>query len=451
MGSKSRRLLLLALIGLLARETVFADMAVDCAATDKVTAEHVANTDYTFDDWWHGDRALGDWFGARTTLEDDGVDFFLSTESDTAGNPTGGRSQGLTYVNSIEFGVKLDMQKLVGWQGGSILIRAVDRNGQNLSEKFIGNFFTVQQVFGSEALMLQSIAIEQKLFNDSLSIKAGRVAMGDDFATSPIYGLYMSNSVDGTPKSLTTTNAFSCYPGSVWGGRVRYEDPKKQWNASFGVYQADDRLYIANKHDLDFSIRGQDGVTMIAQVGWTPTFDKTETKAANGEVTVSGLQGHYWMGGYVSLWDIPQFNSTETYDTSYALYWHADQMIYQSEPGTDKGLSVWALFDLAPQQNVSLMPYQVAGGLFYKGLIPSRDHDYVMVGASCGWFSRDYAQEQIAAGQDDPGSEKIFEIGYRVQLNKFFFIQPNLQYIFDPYGTKIPDAVVLGARVALVY
>ena len=373
-------------------------------------------------------------------------DFFASSESDWAGNVSGGKSRGFTYVNSIEFGVKLDMEKLVGWEGGSILIRAIDRNGTNLSERRIGNFFTVQQVFGSETLMLQSVAIEQKLFRDSLSIKFGRQAMGDDFAASSIYGLYMSNAIDGTPKSLTTTSAFSCYPGSVWGGRIRYEAPDQQWNASFGVYQANDRIYNQDKHGVDFGIRNNDGVTFIGQVGWTPTFNKIETKG-----TVSGLQGHYWFGAYVSLWDIPQFNSAETYDTSYALYWHADQMVYQAEPGTDKGLSVWTLFDLAPQQNVSLMPYQVSGGLFYKGLIPGRDEDVIISGASYGYFSRDYAAQQRALGEDDPNSETVLELGYRVQLNKFFFIQTNLKYIFNPYGTTIPDAVVLGARVGLTY
>ncbi len=39
--------------------------------------------------------------------------------------------------------------------------------------------------------------LEQKLLDDKISIKAGRFATGDDFASSPIYWLYMNNGIDG--------------------------------------------------------------------------------------------------------------------------------------------------------------------------------------------------------------------------------------------------------------
>ncbi len=30
---------------------------------------------------------------------------------------TGGKSQGFTYADNLLFGVELDMEKLIGWQG----------------------------------------------------------------------------------------------------------------------------------------------------------------------------------------------------------------------------------------------------------------------------------------------------------------------------------------------
>lgn len=114
--------------------------------------------------WWGGERATGDWGGFRTRLENAGINFFLSYEQDFAGNPYGGIDQGATNSGSIEFGVLLDLQKLLKLDDTTLLVRVVDRNGSDLSSKYIGNFFPVQQDFGCETVMLQSIALEKKFF-----------------------------------------------------------------------------------------------------------------------------------------------------------------------------------------------------------------------------------------------------------------------------------------------
>ena len=97
----------------------------------------------------------------------------------------------------------------------------LNRAGSNLSEKNIGNQFTVQQVFSGSAVMFYALYLEQKLCDDKISIKIGRFATGDDFASSPIYWLYMNNGIDGNPQALLVNTQFSAYPWAVWAARVR--------------------------------------------------------------------------------------------------------------------------------------------------------------------------------------------------------------------------------------
>jgi carbohydrate-selective porin OprB len=90
--------------------------------------------------------------------------------------------------------------------------------------------------------MFYSLYLDQKLWGDKISIKIGRFATGDDFASSPIYWLYMNNGIDGNPQALPVNTQFSAYPWAVWGARVRV-DPTPELNAMLGIYQVSDRIF----------------------------------------------------------------------------------------------------------------------------------------------------------------------------------------------------------------
>ncbi|MGH8045612.1 MAG: carbohydrate porin, partial [Chthoniobacterales bacterium] len=347
--------------------------------------------------------------------------------------------------------------------------------GQSLSEIAVGNQFTVQQVYGGQTAMYYALAFEQKLLDDKISIKLGRFATGDDFASSPIYWLYMNNGIDGNPQALPVNTQFSAYPWAVWAARLRV-DPTPEFNGQLGVYQVSDRVFDRAYHGVDWSMRPGDGVLLISQLGWTPEFfkravpaDSTPTpdaksivndKSKSGEksfkepveTVMKGLPGHYWFGAYFSPWQFSQFGTTDTATNSYGFYWHADQMIYQESPGSAQGLTLWSAFVLSPQQNIAKLPFEVNGGIVYQGLIPTRDNDQTVFGIVYGQFSDDYAAATEAAGGGSPDYELVFEWGYRVQFTKFMYVQPNVQWVINPGGAyNIPNALVLGAQCSVTF
>jgi len=464
----------------IALSTVFAVSSVRAASSDSADTTYSHPAKYMAmmrsPDWWKSGELTGDWGGPRNTLYDDGVSIFANYTNNIAGNPVGGKSAGFTYCDNIGFGLDLDLGKLIGWKGGSLTVSGLNRDGSNLSEKNIGNQFTVQQVFGGSAVMFYALYLDQKLWDDKISIKVGRYATGDDFASSPIYWLYMNNGIDGNPQALPVNTQFSAYPWAVWAARVRVE-PTPEFNAMLGVYQVSDRIFNRNYHGLDWSMRSNDSILLITQIGWTPQFFKRpvpaeNTAASDGKASVAGksvvaaesakqvltdsqlkgLPGHYWFGAYWSPWNFPQFGSTETATNSYGFYWHADQMIFQEAPGSDQGLTLWSAFVLSPQQNIAKLPFEANGGLVYKGLIPARDDDYTCFGIVYGKFSRDYARSVADSGNGYPDYELVFEWNYKVQLTKFAFVQPDVQWVINPGGTnRIPNALVLGAQMGMVF
>ncbi len=422
-------------------------------------------------EWWGGQTLTGDWWGIRNMLDDSGVEITANYTNNIAGNPVGGKSAGFTYTDNFFYGVELNLDKLIGWKGANLVVSGLNRDGSSLSQWNVGNQFTVQQIFGGQTAMFYSLALEQKLFDDKVSIKLGRFATGDDFASTPLYWLYMNNGIDGNPQALPVNTQFSAYPWAVWAARLRV-DPTPEFNGMLGVYQVSNRVFDRAYHGLDWSIRPNDGILMITQLGWTPEFFKRPVAAAetasDGKSVVSdgksfkkgvieapkmkGYPGHYWFGAYWSPWEFSQFGTDQKATNSYGFYWHADQMVYQESPGSDQGLTVWTAFVLSPQQNIAKLPFQVNGGLVYKGLIPSRDDDYTCFGVVYGKFSRNYARTVDALEEGYPQFEMVLEWNYKIQLTKFAFVQPDVQWVINPGGTgNIPNALVLGAQMGVTF
>lgn len=416
-------------------------------------------------DYWQGEHALGNWGGLRDSLEAGGVTFFGSYEANIGANISGGREHGEAYSDNFDFGLRFDLEQLFGWQGAQFTVQGVQRDGRSLTNDYVGNFYQVQQNFGVQTTMFYGFYLEQKLFDDRASLKIGRFATNEDFATSPIYGLYMGNAIDGNPKALVSSGAFTSYPGSTWAARFRLET-SEETNFSLGVYQNNDWLYDESKNGLDWGVRSADGVMFISQFGWTPEFGKRRVavapessggKSAKGvlpgsDTELRGLPGHYWIGAYYSTWETRAFDSNELRDGKYGFYLHADQMVYQEALDPEQGLTVWAAAVYHPDESVNIIPFQVNAGLVYRGLFPGRNQDSTIFGASYGSFSSDYASEQRKLGNGSPDYETVFELGHRLQLNKFTYVMPEVQYILNPAGTgRLDDAVVLGLRVGVTF
>ncbi len=91
-------------------------------------------------------------------------------------------------------------------------------------------------------------------------------------------------------------------------------------------------------------------------------------------------------------------------------------------------------------------------GLVYKGLIPQRNDDQTVFGLIYGNFSEHYARTVKAAGGGVPDYESVLEFGHRIQLTKFAFLQPDLQWVIRPNGTgRIPGALVIGAEFGFTF
>lgn len=410
----------------------------------------------SIDAWWNYKYMLGD--GAvRDDLAKEGLTLSMKFVTNSLGNVSGGREQGFTYTGSLGFDMEADLEKLVGLPGSEFYVSAVWRSGTSLSNRYIGNVFQTQQIYGGQNLRLYNFYWRQMLWDDQLEIHLGRIAQGDNFLSRPMNWSYVQNAFDGNPVSIFLNSPVYAYPNSTWGAFAKFTPKEESFYIQGGVYGG---AKIPNQtrnsaHGLDWSFDYENWY-LISQGGWTP-----ELSIGNQDE----LPGHYAMGGYYVTGHHNRFLQpapvagvqppTATVHGLWGMYWMVEQMVYSNgvnSKGKKTGVTPWFVVSIAPDERVNQMPYSFYGGVRYDAIIPSRKDDFLALGYVYGKFSDDFSQSQVARGVPGQNFESVIELTYMIQLNQWLTFQPDLQYIINPGAAgQFGDALVLGFQASVEF
>lgn len=386
----------------------------------------------TASDTRFANRLTGDWGGARAKLADEGVDVFAYYNAIIASNVSGGISKETNYAGDLFAGVKLDLDKLIGWDHTTFMLSGIDRHGSDITPS-VGSQYSVMQLVGGQTTFLYNVTLE-KLFKDGdVSVKAGRMTATDDFVGSPLYGYSLNNAVDGQIRAVLFDGVMTSYPFAVWGGRVKTKTSDDSF-FQLGVFQISPDMFDPQKHGTDLSISHDDGVSVFTQFDWNPV--------------LAGRPAHFFVGMNNAFgMELPEFNTAATTDHLTRFYAHGDYQVYRESADRDEGLTLFATFAYTTQDKVAIIPVQSTLGAHYKGLIAGRPDDRTVAFVTYGGFSEAYSDELVAGGGSPVDYEMVIEVGHRVQLTKYAYIQPDIQWIKRPGGTgNIDDALVLAVQ-----
>ncbi len=381
--------------------------------------------------WLNGDYLTGDWGGKRTELAAKGYTFFAYYNAIVASNVGGGNEQGTALAGDLYAGMTIDLQKAFGWDGWTFNLSGIDRSGASIDDD-VGSIYSVMQLVGGQTYFLYNVSLEKTWADGQYAFKFGRITATDDFAGSPLYGFYLNNSIDGQIRAVLFDGVMTSYPFAVWGARFQYT-PNDRFRAKLGIYQLTENMWDPDYHGTDFAFRSSDGVSVMGQLEWS--------------WQSAGRPGHFNLGLNAVSFPMPDFNADTTTNPFFRYYAQADQQVTAEAVGSDQGLYLFGTLAYTDQQAPALVPFQVSLGAQYVGPIGGRNQDRLIFGTTYGDLSDDYADEQVALGNGRPDYEWIFELGYRIQLTKFAYIQPDIQYVDRPGGTgDIPDATVIGMQ-----
>ena len=146
------------------------------------------------------------------------------------GSLRGGQRRGSAYASDLTIHTDIDLEHLWGFTGLELHVAGSWRSGRDLSADTIGNTFTTGQIFAGNSLRLSELSLEQHLWNDQFSLLVGRIGMGNDFATSPLYEHFVQAAFNSNPISWgINLPSFSVDPVSTWGIRAKIE-PVQHWS-----------------------------------------------------------------------------------------------------------------------------------------------------------------------------------------------------------------------------
>lgn len=421
----------------------------------------VMDTDRT--DWWGGNGITGDWFGVRTTLSDRGIDIFGSYTVDVFGNTTGGLKTGTVYAGSLQFGADVDLENLVGWKGGSVSTTWLWLSGRDASEDLVGNFLTISNIAGFNTLRMLELWFQQNVFDDKISLRVGQLAADSEFIISDYGGLFI-NGTFGWP-AFTYMNLLAGGPGYPMGtpGLRLALQPVDWFTFMTAAFQGDVFEQDVNRHGFRYRLDSTTGFTFIneAQFRWNHAEDE------------SGLPGAIKSGVWFQTGRFADALADSTRSGNLGAYWILDQMLCrepvssvesrvsgkgpsdfknarQSAPiaveKSDQGLGFFTRIAFTPEDR-NYVNFYFDAGLSYKGLIPSRDDDTLGIAFGYAQISNGARSSLRDEGSTPLGAEMVLEATYQVQVNNWFVVQPDLQFIINPNATSEPgNALLLGFR-----
>jgi porin len=404
------------------------------------------------DNFWTRPYLFGDL--GRTRLKEMGISLALTLGDEAVGNATGGSNKTGANAGQLWFEAKFDMEKLVGLKGGMFAFTFVDRFGDNLnSEAGIPALQLTNEVFGrGNITRLTEFYWQQKLFDDRLVLKGGRLPVGSDF----FFGLCEFVNLTfcgGQPGNIQGGYIFN-WPVSQWGGVAHY-NITKEVQLSVGVYDANpnylttDDAGIYAAPGIPSSSRAS-GVLVPVEVVWGPSGPLNGTWRLGGWYdSASTIDGG--LPGIIAT--IPGSGGVPDQNLSdqrgrYGIYESIVQRLTNEGPKAQG----WYFFlnTTVADHRTSFQDYEIAGGFKHTGTFSWRPQDEV------GFAVGTTHVNSAAFGPNAGGNEVPFEAWYGWQATGWMNLKFDAQYVVNPggrgfngAGVKTDNAWIYGLRTVV--
>ncbi|HTR41069.1 MAG TPA: carbohydrate porin [Pseudomonadales bacterium] len=388
--------------------------------------------------FWKRSTMLGDLWGWRTKMENDGFEFDPVLTAEVFGNPSGGMKQGATYDQSLNLPLTVYLDRLVdGWDGGTVHANALWIAGNSLSADYVGDISGISNIAGYDTFRIQELWYQQTFWKARASLRAGLLAADAEFFTSDTASLF----IDGTFGAFTFVGLNlpnpPVYPMAAPAVRFLVQ-PIPQFYFQSGVYNGNSNAQDVNKHGFNFQYNSQNGALVFSEIGWL-------LNQAAGD---RGLVGTYKLGSFVHTANSANWNTGAGEGPDYGIYAIGDQELYKHG---GKDISFFTRVGYAPE-DINTINWYIDAGFNFSGFVPGRMLDTAGVAFARSNFSPDYSDAQVADGSNPFTQESVIEVTYKAQITPWWTLQPDFQYIFNPSGEEgSHNATVIGLRTTLVF
>lgn len=419
----------------------------------------------------------GDPFGIRALLAQYGVTYVVTYIGEGLGSARGGLRQGAVYGGRLDTSLDIDLERLAGWPGARFHTDFFQIHGHGLSARYVNNLTTVSGIEALPATRLFELWVDQRLFEDRLSIKVGQISADTEFAIAQSAVVFY-NAGFGWPNigAVVLPSGGPIYPLATPAVRVKYV-PNEHWSFQAGLFNGDPAGFPARGDDRDAQVRNPDGTSF--RVSDPPLAIAEAAYAYQLPIPPTALPGTATLGGWHHFgpFDSPRLDSVDgrlladplasgiarRFRGDSGVYAIIDQTLYRENGVDDEGASAFFRISGVPGDR-NLIDFYFDTGIAYKGLFPGRDNDTLGLGLIVSRISpaaRAYDRDTLIFGQGRGpirSSEAVIELTYQAEIVPGFTVQPDVQYVMRPggglpddSGRRLRNAAVFGLRATINY
>jgi len=401
----------------------------------------------------------GDWGGTRSNLYNKGINLEFSHKSDVLDNTSGGIKRGAAWMGHTEARIKMDMEKLAGWDATSAYIHYHSQLGSKFNRDYVGSFIGVDNIETSVNTAQFSHAWVQKSFaDDSLSVLAGLYPIDSEFYVTDTSGVFIQPPYGpGNELSQSGQNGPPIFPVGALGLRLKYTAPSKNFYLQGAVTDGvpgDPN----NPHGTHIQLNKGDGTLSIIEFGYTPQGNTPPFEAAKpGELIEPEQKVHEEHESFnktaIGFWRYSsRFDDLSDVDASgnplrhvsQGAYFLAERTLMVEKDRPSQGLSGFVRFGTA-SPDIHQANWTGSLGLRYHGLFSGRDDDIAGVAITVN-----HASDKYRLINSSDSSQTNVEATYRAQIYPWLALQPTLQYIHNPnMDPALQDAWIAGIRTEI--
>jgi porin len=410
-------------VGLLAAQEAAQQIAQDLAqqlAQDERRRQDPPSGQLEDRDRSHLRRLLLDWGGARSRLEEAGLQIGILATVDGSWAALGGADpQGTALRSLLELNVSFDTGPLLGLEGGTFYTDLQLISGDDGSSDF-GVLQAFSNIDADHRFQLSRLWYEQRLTATGTAVRLGKMDANTQFAYVEAGAGFLHSSMGYSPTIL----GLPTYPDPAFGLVVQ-QHLTSNLRLGLGVYDG----------------AAQEGVPTGSR-GPSTLFGEPSDLFLIGELDLAWGSGRTALGAWAHTGSFERFDGGQEDGTS-GLYAVLDQRLAGAcgEGADPCGLDAFLQVGVADPE-VSSFDLHLGAGLAWTCPFSAGVEDELGLGVSAVRLSDE-------PGADLDGSfETALELYYGFEPVSWVRVKPDVQYVVNPGGdASLDDALILTLRL----
>ena len=400
---------------------------------------------------------LGDWGGMRSTLSDNGFNYALIYQTESAYNVSGGynKSGHYAFVDQTALLFNQDLERLTGMSDAKIEGLITNRNHddnlttERLQDQRVHFNDLAQEGWGTGSITrLGYLTFSRTFMDKKLTWRAGLMNYQQTFDQITPCDFQLLTLCGGKSSNSLTWNTWNIHS---WGTTFAYA-VTPELTLKTGVIEQNSRADDTSRA-WSFTTHGSKGVLLPVE--------------AELKTHVNGLPGAYNLGilftnAKQSSLYTPVGEETETYNRTWFAWAGFNQQVTSHQDDQSRGMSVFGNMSIADQRT-DVSHIIASLGIRYRGLFDAMPNDYIGFGGSWIDMSNRLAKTERQINQingiydyDNPlyqpvqGHAVNFDLYYRFRPVSWLDIQPDIQYWINPAAvSETKNAFVVGLKTAI--